>query len=348
MKKLSASLFFTGFAAILLASLPSFGQAYSGSVLQNSPGNYARVVPFGQVEVCPGTDTNTPCASFANTYTDATLVTACAKSSTSGVLSGAPTSGTGCNNPGIADANGNFQLYLNPVTGNGAYRICTFAQNWICQNITVGSGGSGGGSALIAMLSPQILTPPVLSALTWGNQASATAVYNTGGGLHISSPGVSPNGISALFKNTPATPWTLTIGIVPGDGASSSNRNEAGLMLRESSTGKILWIPVGTNSGGSAPLIIGDRLTGFTSSGTLAFTGYNLWPSPVAWLQATDDGTNVTISISIDGQTFKPIYQESVTASFTSGPNQAGIGINVQTTSTSVITDGLFVYWAGI
>ena len=215
---------------------------------------------------------------------------------------------------------------------------------------TSSGGGAGGGSALSLMLAPASLTPPVLSSLTWGNQGSATASYNGGGALRMASPGVTGVGanVVALYKSTPATPWTLTIGVVPGDGANSDHGNEAGLFLRESSTGKILGVWVGTNSSGAAPIIIGDRYSSYTTFVTQAIGSYNVWPSPVAWLQAKDDGTNITISVSIDGQTFKQIYQESVTASFTSGPNQAGVGISTSTSATSVTTDGLFVYWSGI
>jgi hypothetical protein len=130
------------FAAILAlafafaCALPSDAQVYTGTALQNSAGNVARVVPFAPVTVCLATDTAVPCTQKALTFTDETLVTQC--SATGG--NGAPLGGTGCNNPGIADANGNFTFFATP----GVYRVCTFAQNYQC--VKVSTGGSGGSS----------------------------------------------------------------------------------------------------------------------------------------------------------------------------------------------------------
>ena len=100
-------------------------QVYSDTALQNSSGNYARVVPFALVTLCAPSDTNTPCVTKVNTYTDQTLTTLCAQSANP---NGAPTGGTNCNNPGTADANGNYTAFLQP----GIYRVCTYAQNYFC------------------------------------------------------------------------------------------------------------------------------------------------------------------------------------------------------------------------
>ncbi len=123
----------------LLASVPAFGQAYSDSVTQNSPGNYGRPVPYASVQVCSIGDTAVPCTQKTQTFTDDSLSVACTQSAGSGVLTGAPSSGANCNNPGIADANGNFTIYVAP----GQYTICTYANNWLCQKVSI--GGSGGG-----------------------------------------------------------------------------------------------------------------------------------------------------------------------------------------------------------
>lgn len=133
MKKLLVLLF-------ALLSAQAFGQAYPGTVLQNSPGNYGRPVPFPQVLVCASSDNAVPCTTRVVTYTDDTLTTQCLQTGSSGLLIGNPTSGTGCNNPGIGDVNGNFQLYL----ANGEYTLCTFSGTWQCQKFTLGgSAGSG-------------------------------------------------------------------------------------------------------------------------------------------------------------------------------------------------------------
>ncbi len=64
------------------------------------------------------------------------------------------------------------------------------------------------------------------------------------------------------------------------------------------------------------------------------------------WLKVTNDGTNLTWYTSIDGQNFKQQLQKSVTDYFTTGPDEAGIGID--TINATVNTDAVFVHWAGI
>lgn len=143
----------------LLASVPAFGQAYSSSVTQNSPGNYGRPVPYATVVVCAVGDTAVPCTQKSVTYTTTSLATQCTMNAASGVLTGSPTSGTNCNNPGIADINGNFTIFVTP----GQYMICTYANTWLCQPQSIGTSTNANPSfscpgalngSLMATLSP--------------------------------------------------------------------------------------------------------------------------------------------------------------------------------------------------
>lgn len=117
-----------------------FGQVITDTALQNSAGNYARVVPFAPITVCAANDANVPCASVVTTYTSSTLGTACSLVSGG---NGGPTSGTGCNNPGIADANGNFTVYV----PGGQYTVCAYSVTWICVQKNGGLGISTGANA---------------------------------------------------------------------------------------------------------------------------------------------------------------------------------------------------------
>src|SRR6266496_1424859 len=94
---------------LALACAPAFSQTYSSTAMQNSPGNYARVVPLAPVTVCASSDLATPCTTKVTIYSDETLGTPCTLSANQ---IGQPISGTGCNNPGIADASGNFSVFL--------------------------------------------------------------------------------------------------------------------------------------------------------------------------------------------------------------------------------------------
>lgn len=121
----------------LFCSVCVFGQTYSDTALQNSSGNYARIVPFAPVTVCASSDVAVPCTNKVSTYTTQALATPCTL--TGG--NGGATSGIGCNNPGLADANGNYTVFI----AAGTYRICVYAQNYSCLLKTVASGTSGGG-----------------------------------------------------------------------------------------------------------------------------------------------------------------------------------------------------------
>jgi hypothetical protein len=122
---------------LALSCAPLVAQTYTSTVLQNSSGNYARVVPNAPITVCASSDLASPCTTKVTTYTDQTLSVACTLSANA---PGAPSSGTGCNNPGSADANGNFSVFL----PSGTYRICSYAQNYQCSTFTSPSTVSAG------------------------------------------------------------------------------------------------------------------------------------------------------------------------------------------------------------
>jgi hypothetical protein len=117
--------------SLILAAIGASAQSYPGVALQNSSGNYARIVASAPVTICVATDTAVPCTIKAPTFTDQTRSFACSLSNNA---IGAPTSGTNCNNPGVADTNGNWVVF--PAPGN--YIACVYAQNYKCGPFSVG------------------------------------------------------------------------------------------------------------------------------------------------------------------------------------------------------------------
>jgi hypothetical protein len=206
--------------------------------------------------------------------------------------------------------------------------------------------GSGSGSQPFTnMLAPTSVTPPVLSSLTWQNQGSATAGYNAGGALLMTAPaGSNANNLILLTKAAPATPWTLVVGFAFGMSFGSS---EGFLALRESGTGKIIVFSIGSNGGGGSPPNIAiSKWTSYTAFSANYQAAVATWQGPTTWLSVTDDGTNLTWAASIDGQTFKQMFQSPRGNFFTTAPNQAGIGL-LNFTSLNP-TDALFYHWSGI
>ena len=122
--------------AIIVLSAPCFGQ-YSSTVLTNSPGDYAHMVPYATVKLCQVSDSAVPCTTQIQTFTDYTLATQCTLIANAGQTPG-PASGTGCNNPGLTDVNGNYTLFA----ASGTYTLCSYYTSWYCAKIVIGGAGA--------------------------------------------------------------------------------------------------------------------------------------------------------------------------------------------------------------
>jgi hypothetical protein len=138
--------------ALFLVPL-AFGQGSTvgtGPVITTPAG---QPIPFASVALCttdPGPLPSAVCGSLATTYTSSTLATQC-----SGIATNPPTlplnnranpsSGTGCSNPGLADAYGNVIAFVQP----GQYWCEFYGANlagYSAQPCNAGALSSGGGS----------------------------------------------------------------------------------------------------------------------------------------------------------------------------------------------------------
>jgi hypothetical protein len=150
-------------------------------------------------------------------------------------------------------------------------------------------------------------TPPVFGDFSWVNQTSnaVTATSDTThGGIYINAPAQS-GGESPRILEEPvpgATPWTVTAHISPL--GFPANFWEAGLRLRESSSGKA--ITFGFNFNATLNFSIDKFNADFTYNSTygsfpsLGQAGY--WASPPHWFQISDNGTSRIMRLSSDGQ----------------------------------------------
>lgn len=193
--------------AFILLALPAFGQVFTNLALQNSPGGYAKIAPYAQIQLCYSTDSGIPCTNKAPTFTTDALSTTCALSSASGMIPGNPTSGTGCNNPGSADSDGNFTLFATA----GLYRLCITSGTVKCQEVTV-PGAAGGNVAaapqFVMPYYPQVGSQPNLAGdnnITTdgnGNQGvNSETVHGTGAGKITMATGTPPsNPISGQIR----------------------------------------------------------------------------------------------------------------------------------------------------
>lgn len=239
MKKLLVLLF-------ALLSAQAFGQAFSGTVLQNSPGNYGRPVPYPQILVCAPSDTSVPCVNRAITYQDDSLTGQCSQTGTSGLQVGNPTTGPNCNNPGIGDVNGNYTIHVTP----GEYMLCTYSGTWLCQEVTMGVGSSDVNPAA----------------------QGRTAYYSApGSGNTIAGDTCTTDGLGHVTCSTIGTNTAGTGTVTMANGAAPANPPSGNSTLYTDASGNLKCV----TSGGGSCLTNGSATAGgsntqvqFNSSGS--------------------------------------------------------------------------------
>lgn len=184
-------------------------------------------------------------------------------------------------------------------------------------------------------------TPP--STWTWVNQGGASMVVNTGGSVYLTGPAGAGASLRQLVQTAPATPYTITICFLAQLVGSISN---AGLEFRESSSGKIITIEVAANS--NAPSGNSILVTRWTNSTTFSANQFNAFalPGDPIWFRIHADGTNITFSVSVDGQNWLQVYSEAKNAFFTTAPDQVGIFVDIETNTNGFSASMTLLSWA--
>lgn len=183
------------------------------------------------------------------------------------------------------------------------------------------------------------LTPPDNSLFAWINQTSAsvTATVTAGkNGIYFHTPKTSggSNNVRARTKAAPSTPYVITVGFLfIGDlfaGGASGLANEAGLVFRQSSDGKLVAFIMGQVANlalrkWTSPTVFSAEYFNSASSGWIWNQG------SIIWMRIADDGTNRICSISADGQNFIPVHTVGRTDFLTADE----VGVMVRADSTS-------------
>ena len=153
---------------------------------------------------------------------------------------------------------------------------------------------------------PTPLTPPPTTNWTWANQSGAVATEPTAyQSNQLSLAAGVGTGLSIRYRSAPTPPYSITAAIHFG-GRSYVNYLRAGLIFRESSSGKL------------APLVIrGDARTitaakynsptSFTSDYASVSPG-DFFGSRTTWLRLADNNTNRICSYSWDGLNFITLH----------------------------------------
>jgi hypothetical protein len=172
---------------------------------------------------------------------------------------------------------------------------------------TSGGGGSGLFSGILS--APTIAGTGLTSAI---NNSGTSTFANVGNGIKMSDTSTVPN-VEAIVKAYPGAPFTLTALIsLPISTGSFAN---LGLTIADTLTGKLMVFGLQANSNWAPQVSSYTNPTTFSASLLAGSMGYI---PPFLWLRLKDDGTNISYSISVDGNNFSktPIYTVAKSASF--------------------------------
>lgn len=155
---------------------------------------------------------------------------------------------------------------------------------------------------------------------TWLNQGLATATLAESH-LALVVPAVVGTSVRGIHQPAPATPWTATIQLRYQ--GFYQNYYQAGILLRESGTGKLQTFVL-AYSGGFVILV-----QDYTDQTTFSSTWRNnVYPGADGYLRVTDDGVNLSFTWSLLGNGYwsNGVLVHARNRWFTVGPDQVGIG----------------------
>lgn len=179
------------------------------------------------------------------------------------------------------------------------------------------------------------VTSPIDAQFSWVNQGGAS-VDVTSAGIYLQAPVAASTNLRVRVKSAPATPYTITAAFVST--LVTASLQDAGLVFRESSTGKMVVFQL-ASLGTYVTTASGPTALVTNLMGPLGLTGS--WP---AFWRIADDGVNLTYSQSIDGAHFVALYQASRTGYLTGGPDQVGFFVNEQT--NTYVAGMLLLSWS--
>jgi len=161
--------------------------------------------------------------------------------------------------------------------------------------------------------------PPDLTSFTWINQGDAS-VINDKGYIFMRAPKSATDNIRIQKKSIPSSPYTITLGFVPG--FIPLNSLHVGLVLRESGSSKLITFTLQYNNGYTLGVYGWTNPTAFNTSYLQIPFYYPQW----LFMRIVDDNTLIHYQISTDGFNFIEAFSHSRTAFLTA--NECGFYID--------------------
>lgn len=145
-----------------------------------------------------------------------------------------------------------------------------------------------------------LVKPPSAASWTWVNQGSATLTDDRDA-LVLAGPAQTGNNVRAVVVSAPSAPYTVTALIALT--MPRVNSNGAGLIFRESSSGKFAVCSLTADGGASIlPVVLSGKYTNATTYSANYTTLATYMMGPYLWLRIADNNTNRVCSWSADGR----------------------------------------------
>lgn len=180
----------------------------------------------------------------------------------------------------------------------------------------------------------KVTIPPSFS---WINQGSAT-VSTTNGGEHVYAPASATENLRIRKRQAPSTPYVITAAIIPT--LVGADYAWSGILFRESSTGKIVYLGLGFSSSGLLTVAKLNSPTSWNSAYILTRSDVIVGGQGL-WLRVSDNGTNRLCSYSSDGINFLQLHSVGRTDFITADE----IGWFVDSLNASYDARGTLVHW---
>jgi len=224
----------------------------------------------------------------------------------------------------------NISAYMPPMTATTGGAVPTppnvatkYLNGQGAWTTPAGGGGGGSNDDISYYLSPATITPPTLSA--WGYHANATAGANANGAMVLST--YSSPYFEIIGEAISSSDFDLIACMIANPPLVSGATMAMGLALWDSGSGKIVryFLQLGYN--GTSSLNV-QHDPSFTSGSpvSVANPDFNVgWGTPV-WLRINCSYGKFTFYVSVDGQSWDEVYQESSTAYLPVAATNAGVG----------------------
>ena len=187
------------------------------------------------------------------------------------------------------------------------------------------------------------MTPPVSGDFTWVNQGSSIAAATKG--MMVLTPQTSASdSLRLLVKTAPATPYTITVCILPqcGPYVTSNVIPQYGICWRDSASGKILTYGWGLQTYPHS--FVYAQWTNYTTLSAGQYMYSAMFQAPF-WIRFGDDGTYRTVQISSDGFKFEKITADQGRTVFLTA-DQVGVFANAGKSTSSIPRVISFLHWS--